>query len=146
MRGRLASAFIGGAIANRRAKYRYQQEGNDQLQEYKFQQQQEELDRLRAQQPQQAIYSQPQPQLQGSSSNPEDIANKLQKFAELYHKGALTDAEFSQVKSKLLMQMQNTLINNGLLRYAIEKKIFSFFVLNQIYFYIRSLRFFVNSL
>ena len=106
MRGRLASAFIGGAIANRRAKYMYQQQGNDQLQEYKFQQQQEELERLRAQQQQQAMYSQPQqPQLQGSSSNPADIANQLHKFAELHEKGALTDAEFSQLKSKLLMQM-----------------------------------------
>ena len=106
MRGRLASAFIGGAIANRRAKYMYQQQANDQLQEYKFQQQQEELERLRAQQ-QQAMYSQPQqqPQLQGSSSNPEDIANHLHKFAELHEKGALTDAEFQQLKSKLLMQM-----------------------------------------
>src|SRR6478752_7118489 len=105
MRGRLASAFIGGAIANRRAKYMYQQQGNDQLQEYKFQQQQEELERLRAQQ-QQAMYSQPQqPQLQGSSSNPADIANQLHKFAELHEKGVLTDAEFSQLKSKLLMQM-----------------------------------------
>src|SRR6476646_880901 len=98
MRGRLASAFIGGAIANRRAKYMYQQQANDQLQEYKFQKQQEELERLRAQ-PQQ------QPQLQGSSSNPEDIDNQLHKFAELHEKGALTDAEFSQLKSKLLMQM-----------------------------------------
>src|SRR6476620_7349007 len=106
MRGRLASAFIGGAIANRRAKYMYQQQGNDQLQEYKFQQQQEELERLRAQQQQQAMYSQPQqPQLQGSSSNPADIANQIHKFAELHEKGALTDAEFSQLKSKLLMQM-----------------------------------------
>ena len=105
MRGRLASAFIGGAIANRRAKYMYQQQGNDQLQEYKMQQQQEELERLRAQQQQQAIYSQPQPQLQGSSSNPADIANQLHKFAELHEKGALTDAEFSQLKTKLLMQM-----------------------------------------
>jgi|SRR6476659_4130868 hypothetical protein len=107
MRGRLASAFIGGAIANRRAKYMYQQQGNDQLQEYKFQQQQEELERLRAQQQQQqAMYSQPQqPQLQGSSSNPADIANQLHKFAELHEKGALTDAEFSQLKTKLLMQM-----------------------------------------
>jgi uncharacterized small protein (DUF1192 family) len=107
MRGRLASAFIGGAIANRRAKYMYQQQGNDQLQEYKFQQQQEELERLRAQQQQQAMYSQPQqqPQLQGSSSNQADIANQLHKFAELHEKGALTDAEFQQLKSKLLMQM-----------------------------------------
>ena len=108
MRGRLASAFIGGAITNRRAKYMYQQQGNDQLQEYKFQQQQEELERLRAQQQQQqqAMYSQPQqPQLQGSSSNPADIANQLHKFAELHEKGALTDAEFSQLKTKLLMQM-----------------------------------------
>ena len=107
MRGRLASAFIGGAIANHRAKYMYQQQGNDQLQEYKFQQQQEELERLRAQQQQQqAMYSQPQqPQLQGSSSNPADIANQLHKFAELHEKGALTDAEFSQLKTKLLMQM-----------------------------------------
>jgi|SRR6476646_5578442 len=106
MRGRLASAFIGGAIANRRAKYMYQQQGNDQLQEYKFQQQQEELERLRAQQQQQAMYSQPQqPQLQSSSSNPADIANQLHKFAELHEKGALTDAEFSQLKTKLLMQM-----------------------------------------
>src|SRR5690242_5125378 len=106
MRGRLASAFIGGAIANRRAKYMYQQQGNNQLQEYKFQQQQEELERLRAQQQQQAMYSQPQqPQLQGSSSNPADIANQLHKFAELHEKGALTDAEFSQLKTKLLMQM-----------------------------------------
>ena len=104
MRGRLASAFIGGAIANRRAKYMYQQQGNDQLQEYKFQQQQEELERLRAQQQQQAMYSQPQ-QPQGSSSNPADIANQLHKFAELHEKGALTDAEFSQLKTKLLMQM-----------------------------------------
>jgi len=105
MRGRLASAFIGGAIANHRAKYMYQQQANDQLQEYKFQQQQEELERLRAQQ-QQAMYSQPQqPQLQGSSSNQADIANQLHKFAELHEKGALTDAEFSQLKSKLLMQM-----------------------------------------
>src|SRR6476659_2629617 len=107
MRGRLASAFIGGSIANHRAKYMYQQQANDQLQEYKFQQQQEELERLRAQQQQQAMYSQPQqpPQLQGSSSNPEDIDNQLHKFAELHEKGALTDAEFSQLKSKLLMQM-----------------------------------------
>ena len=106
MRGRLASFAIGGAIANRRAKYMYQQQGNDQLQEYKFQQQQEELERLRAQQQQQAMYSQPQqPQLQGSSSNPADIANQLHKFAELHEKGALTDAEFSQLKTKLLMQM-----------------------------------------
>jgi len=105
MRGRLASAFIGGAIANRRAKYMYQQQSNDQLQEYKMQQQQEELERLRAQQQQQAIYSQPQPQLQGSSSNSDDIASKLHKFAELHEKGALTDAEFSQLKSKLLSQM-----------------------------------------
>jgi|SRR6476620_4933470 len=106
MRGRLASAFIGGAIANRRAKYMYQQQGNDQLQEYKMQQQQEELERLRAQQQQQqAMYSQPQPQLQGSSSNSDDIASKLHKFAELHEKGALTDAEFSQLKSKLLSQM-----------------------------------------
>jgi len=112
MRGRLASAFIGGAIANHRAKYMYQQQANDQLQEYKFQQQQEELERLRAQQQQQqqqqqqAMYSQPQqPQLQGSSSNPADIANQLHKFAELHEKGALTDAEFSQLKTKLLMQM-----------------------------------------
>jgi len=107
MRGRLASAFIGGAIANRRAKYMYQQQANDQLQEYKFQQQQEELERLRMQQQQQAMYSQPQqqPQLQGSSSNPEDIAKQLHKFAELHEKGALTDAEFQQLKSKLLMQM-----------------------------------------
>ena len=106
MRGRLASAFIGGAIANRRAKYMYQQQGNDQLQEYKFQQQQEELERLRAQQQQQAMYSQPQQShLQGSSSNPEDIAKQLHKFAELREKGALTDAEFQQLKSKLLMQM-----------------------------------------
>jgi len=107
MRGRLASAFIGGAIANRRAKYMYQQQGNDQLQEYKFQQQQEELERLRAQQQQQqAMYSQPQQShLQGSSSNPEDIAKQLHKFAELHEKGALTDAEFQQLKSKLLMQM-----------------------------------------
>jgi len=107
MRGGLASAFIGGAIANRRAKYMYQQQGNDQLQEYKFQQQQEELERLRAQQQQQqAMYSQPQqPQLQGSSSNPADIANQIHKFAELHEKGALTDAEFSQLKTKLLMQM-----------------------------------------
>ena len=106
MRGRLASAFIGGAIANHRAKYMYQQQGNDQLQEYKFQQQQEELERLRAQQQQQqAMYSQPQPQLQGSSSNSDDIASKLHKFAELHQKGALTDEEFSQLKSKLLMQM-----------------------------------------
>ena len=106
MRGRLASAFIGGAIANRRAKYMYQQQGNDQLQEYKFQQQQEELERLRAQQQQQAMYSQPQqPQLQGSSSSSADIANQLHKFAELHEKGALTDAEFSQLKTKLLMQM-----------------------------------------
>src|SRR6478672_9595123 len=106
MRGGLASAFIGGAIANRRAKYMYQQQANDQLQEYKFQQQQEELERLRAQQQQQAMYSQPQqPQLQGSSSNPADIANQLHKFAELHEKGALTDAEFSQLKTKLLMQM-----------------------------------------
>ena len=105
MRGRLASAFIGGAIANHRAKYMYQQQANDQLQEYKFQQQQEELERLRAQQ-QQAMYSQPQqPQLQGSSSNQADIANQLHKFAELHEKGALTDAEFSQLKTKLLMQM-----------------------------------------
>ena len=105
MRGRLASAFIGGAIANRRAKYMYQQQGNDQLQEYKFQQQQEELERLRAQQQQQqqAMYS--QPQLQGSSSSSADIANQLHKFAELHEKGALTDAEFSQLKTKLLMQM-----------------------------------------
>jgi putative oligomerization/nucleic acid binding protein len=51
------------------------------------------------------MYSQPQPQLQGSSSSPEDIALKLQKFADLHQKGALTDAEFSQLKSKLLMQM-----------------------------------------
>ena len=107
MRGRLASFAIGGAIANRRAKYMYQQQGNDQLQEYKFQQQQEELERLRAQQQQQqAMYSQPQqPQLQGSSSNSDDIASKLHKFAELHEKGALTDAEFSQLKTKLLMQM-----------------------------------------
>jgi len=105
MRGRLASAFIGGAIANHRAKSMYQQQGNDQLQEYKMQQQQEELERLRAQQQQQAIYSQPQPQLQGSSSNSDDIASKLHKFAELHEKGALTDAEFSQLKTKLLMQM-----------------------------------------
>ena len=110
MRGRLASAFIGGAIANRRAKYMYQQQGDDQLQEYKFQQQQEELERLRAQQQQQqqqhAMYSQPQQShLQGSSSNPEDIAKQLHKFAELREKGALTDAEFQQLKSKLLMQM-----------------------------------------
>ena len=105
MRGRLASAFIGGAIANHRAKYMYQQQANDQLQEYKFQQQQEELERLRAQQ-QQAMYSQPQqPQLQGSSSNQADIANQLHKFAELHEKGALTDAEFQQLKSKLLMEM-----------------------------------------
>ena len=84
----------------------YQQQGNDQLQEYKFQQQQEELERLRAQQQQQAMYSQPQqPQLQGSSSNPADIANQIHKFAELHEKGALTDAEFSQLKTKLLMQM-----------------------------------------
>src|SRR6476646_4485997 len=104
MRGRLASAFIGGAIANRRAKYMYQQQANDQLQEYKFQQQQEELERLRMQQQQQqqqAMYS--QPQLQGSSSNPADIANQLHKFAELHEKGALTDAEFQQLKTKLLM-------------------------------------------
>jgi len=107
MRGRLASAFIGGAIANHRAKYMYQQQANDQLQEYKFQQQQQELERLRAQQQQQAMYSQPQqpPQLQGSSSNPADIAKQLHKFAELHEKGALTDAEFQQLKSKLLMQM-----------------------------------------
>jgi len=106
MRGRLASFAIGGAIANRRAKYMYQQQGNDQLQEYKFQQQQEELERLRAQQQQQAMYSQPQqPQLQGSSSNPADIANQLHKFAELHEKGALTDAEFQQLKMKLLSQM-----------------------------------------
>jgi len=107
MRGRLASAFIGGAIANHRAKYMYQQQANDQLQEYKFQQQQEELERLRAQQQQQqAMYSQPQqPQLQGSSSNPADIANQLHKFAELHEKGALTDAEFQQLKMKLLSQM-----------------------------------------
>src|SRR6476646_9894524 len=107
MRGRLASAFICGAIANHRAKYMYQQQANDQLQEYKFQQQQEELERLRMQQQQQAMYSQPQqqPQLQGSSSNPEDIAKQLHKFAELREKGALTDAEFQQLKSKLLMQM-----------------------------------------
>jgi len=108
MRGRLASAFIGGAIANHRAKYMYQQQANDQLQEYKFQQQQEELERLRAQQQQQqqAMYSQPQQShLQGSSSNPEDIAKQLHKFAELREKGALTDAEFQQLKSKLLMQM-----------------------------------------
>ena len=105
MRGRLASAFIGGAIANRRAKYMYQQQGNDQLQEYKFQQQQEELERLRAQQQQQqqAMYS--QPQLQGSSSSSADIANQLHKFAELHEKGALTDAEFQQLKMKLLSQM-----------------------------------------
>lgn len=105
MRGRLASAFIGGAIANRRAKYMYQQQSNDQLQEYKFQQQQEELERLRAQQQQQAMYQQPQPQPQGSGSSPEDIANQLHKFAELHQRGALTDAEFQQLKSKLLMQM-----------------------------------------
>ena len=106
MRGGLASAFIGGAIANHRAKYMYQQQANDQLQEYKFQQQQEELERLRAQQQQQAMYSQPQQShLQGSSSNPEDIAKQLHKFAELHEKGALTDAEFQQLKSKLLMQM-----------------------------------------
>jgi predicted naringenin-chalcone synthase len=107
LRGRLASAFIGGAIANHRAKYMYQQQANDQLQEYKFQQQQEELERLRAQQQQQqAMYSQPQQShLQGSSSNPEDIAKQLHKFAELHEKGALTDAEFQQLKSKLLMQM-----------------------------------------
>src|SRR6476646_6788746 len=101
MRGRLASAFIGGAIANHRAKYMYQQQANDQLQEYKFQQQQEELERLRAQQQQQqqAMYSQPQQShLQGSSSNPEDIAKQLHKFAELHEKGALTDAEFQQLK------------------------------------------------
>jgi len=62
---------------------------------------------LRAQQQQQAMYSQPQqqPQLQGSSSNQADIAKQLHKFAELHEKGALTDAEFQQLKSKLLMQM-----------------------------------------
>jgi len=46
-----------------------------------------------------------QPQLQGSSSSSADIANQLHKFAELHEKGALTDAEFSQLKTKLLMQM-----------------------------------------
>jgi hypothetical protein len=52
------------------------------------------------------MYSQPQqPQLQGSSSSSADIANQLHKFAELHEKGALTDAEFSQLKTKLLMQM-----------------------------------------
>src|SRR6478735_4372243 len=106
MRGRLASFAIGGAIANNRAKNLYQQQADNQQQKYKFQQQQEELERLRAQQQQQAMYSQPQqPQLQGSSSNPADIANQLHKFAELHEKGALTDAEFSQLKTKLLMQM-----------------------------------------
>ena len=87
----------------------YQQQSNDQLQEYKFRQQQEELELMRAQQQQQqqqAMYSQPQqPQLQGSSSSPEDIDSKLHKFAELHEKGALTDAEFQQLKSKLIMQM-----------------------------------------
>ena len=96
MRGRLASFAIGGAIANNRAKNRYKQQAANE--------QQEELERLRAQQQQQANYAQPQQQYSDSAPQ-EDVTQKLQKYAELHEKGALTDAEYQQLKSKLLSQM-----------------------------------------
>jgi len=104
MRGRLASFAIGGAIANNRAKNRYQQQAANEQQNYQLQQQQMEIERLRAQQQQQANYAQPQQQYSDSAPQ-EDVTQKLQKYAELYQKGALTDAEYQQLKSKLLSQM-----------------------------------------
>jgi hypothetical protein len=103
MRGRLASFAIGGAIANNRAKNRYQQQAANQQQNYQLEQQQMEIERLKAQQ-QQANYAQPPQQLSGGNQQ-EDVTQKLQKYAELYQKGALTDAEFQQLKMKLLSQM-----------------------------------------
>jgi len=103
MRGRLASFAIGGAIANNRAKNRYQQQAANQQQNYQLEQQQMEIERLKAQQ-QQANYAQPQQQYSDSAPQ-EDVTQKLQKYADLYQKGALTDAEYQQLKSKLLSQM-----------------------------------------
>ena len=103
MRGRWAAFAVGRAAANSRSNAAMQQQQQQadqamqqqqQLAQQQAQAQQQEIERLRAQQGQQA---------QASSQG--DVTEKIQKLGDLHQKGLLTDEEFAKMKMQLLSQL-----------------------------------------
>jgi multidrug resistance efflux pump len=101
MRGRQASAALGAGIARRRDSAEMNQQAQaNQAQQQAAQQQIEALQRqIEALQRQQ---QQPQPQ---SQPQQEDVTQQLQKYADLYQKGILSDEEFQKLKADLLTKI-----------------------------------------
>jgi hypothetical protein len=91
MRGRIASFAMGAAIARRRTAM---------VMGENAQQAQRENEQLKEAQAQSTLHEQ-HPQ----SSIHDDITEKLQKYADLYQKGALTDGEFQKLKTDLLAKL-----------------------------------------
>ena len=101
MRGRWASAALGAGIA----RYRMENEMNEQTQAYEVQLQQAQR-QIEAQQrqieslQQQKQSPQPQQQQQG-----EDLTQKLKKYGDLKQQGILTEEEFQKLKADLLSKI-----------------------------------------
>jgi|SRR4051812_25358743 hypothetical protein len=91
MRGRIASFAMGAAIARRRTAFAMGESA---------QQTQRENEQLKETQAQSALQGQ-HPQ----SSIHDDLTEKLQKYADLYQKGVLTDVEFQKLKADLLAKL-----------------------------------------
>jgi multidrug resistance efflux pump len=98
MRGRWASAALGAGIA----RYRMENEMNEQTQSYEAQlqqaQQQIEAQRKQIEALQQQQKQHPQPQQ-------EDLTQKLKKYGDLKQQGILTEEEFQKLKADLLSKM-----------------------------------------
>jgi hypothetical protein len=91
MRGRIASFAMGAAIARRRTAWAMEENA---------QQAQRENEQLREAQAQSSLHGQhPQPSVH------DDLTEKLQKYADLYQKGVLTDVEFQKLKADLLAKL-----------------------------------------
>ena len=91
MRGRIASFAMGAAIARRRTAWAMEENA---------QQAQRENEQLKEAQAQSTQHGQ-HPQ----SSVHDDLTEKLQKYADLYQKGVLTDVEFQKLKADLLAKL-----------------------------------------
>lgn len=93
MRGRWAAFAVGRAAANSRAQAAISQQQREA--DLALQAKNQEIERLRAAQSQQAK----------SQPKQEDVTEKLQKLGDLHQKGLLTDEEFTKLKMDLLSDL-----------------------------------------
>ena len=103
MRGRWASAALGAGIARRRAGYEMEQqsqayEAQNQQAQQQIEAQQRQIEALQRQQQQ----GQQQP---STTTQHEDITQKLIKYGELKQKGIISEEEFQKLKADLLSKI-----------------------------------------